>query len=469
MSGAQVAAQLSTLGALLILAHLIPPRAFGSVAIGTALLYIGVVLMDSGTRGTIIVAPVITSRFLKLSWARCLGLGLALSAAIALGSHALSQAFTGGGNAGTIAALGLGIPAYALAIVPMGLLQRGMHFRSLAAATAMANVGSAVLAVVAGWLGAGIWALVARQLCWCLLLAALTARAVSRQPTNLESGSTRRESPLARWFLLFAVTQVLTFNLDYLVIGRQSATEQLGLYSVAFMVAFAPLQYFSAAVGQVLFAAAAASGVSASEARTLIATRLMALILLPAIPVVVVLAPLVLPAVLGSRWSGMVVPFELLAAAGIGYSVVNCIAEALSGIGEMPFRAKFNVAWCLVTFAALVVLVHLDGIRGAALAHLIVFVGYAAVFVVSGMHRLGSDGRVLVRALGPVMVAVAAQALVTFAVDVGLRAVDVGRWVPSLTAATLGVACLAAVAAHGERAPLREAMSLLRDARRSPA
>ena len=62
-----------------------------------------------------------------------------------------------------------------------GLLQRGMHFRSLASATAMANVGSAVLAVLAGWLGAGIWALVARQLCWCSLLAVLTARAVSRE------------------------------------------------------------------------------------------------------------------------------------------------------------------------------------------------------------------------------------------------------------------------------------------------
>ena len=65
-----------------------------------------------------------------------------------------------------------------------------------------------------------------------------------------------------------------------------------------------------------LFAAAAASGVSASGARTVTATRLMAMLLLPLLSVVIVLAPLVLPAVRGSRWSGMVVPFELLAAAG---------------------------------------------------------------------------------------------------------------------------------------------------------
>jgi O-antigen/teichoic acid export membrane protein len=467
MSGAQAAGQLSAYGSLLILAHLIPPATFGTVATGTAILYIGVVLMDSGTRGTIIVAPQITPRFLRLSFLRCLGLGLALSAAVTLGSPALGRAF--GSNAGYIAALGLGITAYALATVPMGLLQRGMHFRSLAAATATANVGSAVLAVVAGFLGAGGWALVTRQLCWCSLLALLTARAAFRHPTARESVTTPRPTPLARWFLLFAVTQVLTFNLDYLVIGRQSAAVQLGLYSVAFMIAFAPLQHFSGVVGQVLFAAAAASGVSVSGARTVVATRLMALILLPAIPIVVVLAPTVLPALLGSRWDGMVVPFELLVAAGIGYSIVNCIAEALSGIGEMPFRAKFNVGWCLVTLAALVVLVRYDGIRGAALAHLLVFIGYATVFVRSGMRRLGSDARALWRALRPVIIAVAAQALVTTAVDAALGSVGAGRGASAVAAATLGVGCLVAVAGRGEHAPLREALSLVRDAKRSAA
>jgi hypothetical protein len=122
-----------------------------------------------------------------------------------------------------------------------------------------------------------------------------------------------------------------------------------------------------------------------------------------------------------------------------------------------------------VTLAALVVLVRLYGIRGAALAHLLVFIGYAAVFVVSGMHRLDSDVRVLWRALRPVIVAVATQALVTAAVEAALRSVGVGRGVSALTAATRGVVCLVTVAARGEHAPLREAFSLVRDAKRSPA
>jgi teichuronic acid exporter len=465
MSGAQGAAQLSAYASLLILAHLIPPEAFGAVATGTAILYIGVVLMDSGARGSIIVAPVITTRFLHTVLARSLGLGVILCAVVVLSSGALSRAFTGGGHPGTIAALALGIPLYSLAVVPMGLLQRAMHFRVFAMATAAANVGSALVAVVAGILGAGIWALVSRQLVWCGLLAILMARGAARHVSPRESGSAAKANPVARWFLLFAVTQVLTFNLDYLVIGRQSAATQLGLYSVAFMIAFAPLQHFSSAVGQVLMSAAAATGVSASGARTVVATRLMALVLLPVIPVVVVLAPTLLPVMLGKRWTGMVVPFELLVAAGIGYSIVNCIGEALSGIGEMPFRAKFNVGWCLITLAALVVLVHFDGIRGAALAHLLVFLGYGSVFVTSGMHRLGMPSRVLWRALYPVIIAVGGQAIVTFAVEAALRSADVGRGPSAFAGAAFGVVSLVIIGTRGQGAPLRQAVSLVRAAR----
>jgi O-antigen/teichoic acid export membrane protein len=275
---------------------------------------------------------------------------------------------------------------------------------------------------------------------------------------------------MARWFLLFAVTQVVTFNLDYFVIGWQRTAAQLGLYSVAFMIAFAPLQHFSAEVGKVLFAAAAAGGMSASAGRTLVAMRLMTLILLPTLPVMVVLAPVVLPALLGREWSGMVVPFQLLAVAGIGYSIVNCIGEALAGAGRIDVRVKLNTGWCVLTLALLVALVHLDGIRGAALAHVIVFIGYGAVYLTAGIRRAGTDARTLGRALAPVLSAVAVQALVTFVVAVGLRNVAADRWLVACSASFAGLTAMVAVALRGEDGgPLRQATAMLRAATQGAA
>ena len=55
-------------------------------------------------------------------------------------------------------------------------------------------------------------------------------------------------------------------------------------------------------------------------------------------------------AISGRGWSPR---SQLLLVVGVGYAILNCIGEALSGGGEIAFRAKVNVAWSVVTLAAL--------------------------------------------------------------------------------------------------------------------
>jgi hypothetical protein len=85
-------------------------------------------------------------------------------------------------------------------------------------------------------------------------------------------------------------------------------------------------------------------------------------------------------------------------------------------VGAISWRARLHVAWSLATIVVLIVLVRLDGITGAALAHLILFIPFATVYVIWGTRRLATDGRVFVRALQAVVVPVACQAALTVAV-----------------------------------------------------
>ena len=469
MSGSHLIAQLCAYAALLVVARLVPPSSFGQVAAGTAILYIAILFMDSGTQGSIVVRRDLTPASLRRALLRCVGMGLAISGILALLAGPLTRAFAGGGSSAVLAVLGLGVPLYALAVVPMALLQRSLEFRHLGRAWAVANVVSGVAAVAAAALGAGVWALVVRQLAWCAGLALLASLFAYRhaRPGADARGAVTAASPVARWFLFFGVTQVATLNLDYFVVGHSQTVAELGLYSLAFTIAFAPVEHFSAHVGKVLFAAAAASDRAASGARTVAATRLMAILLLPLLPVMIVLAPWVLPAVLGSEWKGMVTPFQILVGAGVGYAIVNCIGEALSGGGRMEFRAKLNLAWGVAMFVALVVLVRADGIRGAAIAQLGVFVAYAAVYTTAGARRAGAEPRALWRALEPVLVVVVAQAAVTLAVMIALREAGASEGLVGALAAAAGLLTLAAVATRGAHAPLREAAVTLRTAARS--
>ena len=120
-------------------------------------------------------------------------------------------------------------PLYALAVVPLALLQRAMEFRDLGRAWAASNFLSAGGAVLAGVLGAGVWALVVRQLLWCAGLAVLASVLGYRHlPRRDGPSGDLSTAPIARWFLLFGVTQVLTLNLDYLIVGRLEASASLG-------------------------------------------------------------------------------------------------------------------------------------------------------------------------------------------------------------------------------------------------
>jgi O-antigen/teichoic acid export membrane protein len=469
MSGAHIVAQAFAYGSLIVLASILPPGSVGTIASGTAIVWMAAMLMEAGTHGSIVVTPRLTHSLVRRAFWRCLLGGIGLATAMAIGAEMLARTVVKGADAAALAVLGISLPLYAFAIVPLAILHRAMEFGKLARVTAAGNIGSAGVALVAGLAGAGVWALVMRQLLWFGLLAAfatvvarphLAARSSAHPPVDDQPA----RSASHRWFFLFGFTLVLTQSLDYLVIGSLGNVQGVGLYALAFMIAFAPVHHFSNEVGKVLFAAAAASDLESSAGRTLHAVRVMALLLMPLVPAAIVLAPFVLPTLLGREWTSMVAPFQLLLVVAVGHAVVDCVGEALSGVGEIAFRAKLNVAWCLAMLVALIMLVPADGIRGAALAHLAVFMPYAAVYATAGARRTGISAGQLWQALRPVVQIVGIQAAVTGAVALSFKAAGSPDGIAATAGALAGLAVLAIILTGIARGPAREAATLLRAA-----
>jgi O-antigen/teichoic acid export membrane protein len=211
--------------------------------------------------------------------------------------------------------------------------------------------------------------------------------------------------------------------MDSLVVGHSRGAAQLGVYSLAFTLAFAPLTNFAWQIGKGIFPAAAASPDLETVTRRMFRSlRLAAAVLLPFLPPTLVLAPVVLPAILGPEWKPMVVPFQILVVVGVGHALAIMIGDSLSGSARIAFRAQLHLVWCVGMAAALVVLVRLYGIRGAALAHLALFVPFAFSYLIWGTRLLGTTARAVLSALKPVAIPVAGQLVVTLAVLWGLRA-----------------------------------------------
>jgi O-antigen/teichoic acid export membrane protein len=442
-TGSNVVGQIFAYGSLILLVRWLSPSSFGTIALGMAIVSIGALFVDRGTWGAVIVQRRLTQTDLSRAFWRCLLTGAVLAAAMAAVAGEAVDMFANGGNAAAVAVLALCLPLHAVAVVPRALLQKSMQFRRLGALTAFANVMSAFVALLIALGGGGVWALVARQLVLFGMLAVLSSvlclpvlRAHKPDPGTVPRGERARTAE--RSFFVFSVTFALTESLDQLVIGAFGNAGLVGLYAIAISVAMAPWTQLSAPVGQVLFAAAASQPESCRE-RTEQSVQLMSMLMLPLLPVGILIAPTVIPGVLGAAWNPVVIVIQVLLVVGVGNAIVNCIVEPLTGTGYMPFRAKIMIAQCVATLLALVILVPIWGLRGAALAQLLVFVPYAALYFTAGARRAGTSPAALWRRLRPVAAALCMQLVATSTVLIGLTSSGVARSVSACAAAVVGL------------------------------
>jgi PST family polysaccharide transporter len=426
-------------------------------------------IMEAGSRGSLIAARRLTRSRLRRSIALNVSLAVLLAGAVAALAGPAVRTFAAHGNPDAVRVLSLNLVVTALSIAPMALLQKALLFKRITVVRLSSYGVAAIAGILVAALGGGVWALVVRQVLAQGMVAALAwiaaRRLVPERETALvapAAGLERRADPTS--FAILAAANFLALGIDTLIVGSQTNASRLGLYTFAFTLGFAPLTQFAWQIGQVFFPAAAASTMETVARRAVRSTRLTALLMLPVVPAAIVLAPVLLP-LLGEKWRGAVAPFQFLLLAGTLHAVVNSIGESLGGSGHAAYRARVAVPWALGTAGAVLIGVQLDGVRGAAVAHL-VFVGpLVASYAVGGMRRLGSSARDLWSSLRPVVVPVVLEGILTAAVAVVLRAAGASEAAAAVVAAVAGLGLAAALLRRGEDAPLREAVSLLRTRR----
>jgi len=469
MGAGHFAGQILWFGSLIVLGALLPPSAFGVVAVGMVVLFIANVLIGMGTRASIIAAPDLGASDVRAATLRTAGTGIVVAGIVAVLASPIAHALASGGQTAALRAMALAAPFMGLMIVPLALLDKHLGFKRSAGAKGGAAFGASLAAIVAALAGAGVWALVVRQVLYYGLAALLAWVLVRGALPRGGTGSGRRTLRRAgsRAFLVLGLADFTALTVDTLVVGGMTDATDLGLYTLAFTLAFAPLTQFSWPIGQVLFPVAAATeDLAVLARRTLVAVRTTALVLLPVVPAAIVSAPAIFPAVLGERWSEMVPPFQILLGAGVGHAILNCVGESLSGAGGIGFRARVHAVWAPATVAAVALLVALDGIRGAAIAHLALFVPLGAVYATRGVCLIGLRAVDIWDCLRGIALPVAAQALLTFGTFTTLTWAGTGASA-GIVAAAVGLALAAVLLGRGSTSPVNQTRIMIADARSS--
>lgn len=341
-----------------LLARLVGPEAFGTVA--QALVYIGVIglLLDQGFSSALIQRPKVDPALPGAIVSVNLGVGAGLML-LTIAIAPLWASFMSTPELTLVLiALAPSLLVRAASITPRAVLLRAMDFRSIGIADVASAFVGGLLGAVAAFAGAGYWALVVQIVSTdVLLVAGLLLVGAGRRP-NLRMVLVREIAGFSwRAFAAGVLINSVARNVDKLLIGRFQGAEPLAFYGLAYRLLLLPVQLVGQTIGAVLFPAFArlADDLAALRTEMVRTTRAMAMLALPSMALVAAAAPQLVPGLFGHAWNPAIPVVQVLAMAGAVQAVyVPSTTPLVLGLGHARLNLRFAWLTTVVSLAGIV-------------------------------------------------------------------------------------------------------------------
>lgn len=451
--------RVSQVGVSILLARLIAPEQFGVFAVALVVLNIVLSVSEMGVSVALVratgdvreMAPTVTTLSL------CSGTVLALICV--LGAPWFADAMGAPEATGVIQLMSLALVIAGASAVPGALLQRDFRQDHKFAADTTGFVVSTAVVVVLALMGFGAW-----SLAWSRIAANLAAAVVMFVLTKerYRPGFDRVQAKsLLSFGLPLAGSSLLVFgvmNVDYIVVGSVLGTIPLGFYLLAFNLSSWPVGAFSAPVRSVSLAAFSQVRDDPEQFQRTFgrALGLLGLFTVPACVLLAALADPLIKVVYGERWAPAAAALAMLVLLGAVRVALELGYDFLASAGRSRAILVIHVVWLGALVPLLILGAHVDGIRGVAIAHVVV----VALFIVPAYLIAFRPYGVRARALGSRLARPAVGGVVMIAVALVVQRVVPGHLWQLLVGGVLSLAAYTAVVF-----PLRhEALSVLRRA-----
>jgi PST family polysaccharide transporter len=288
--------------------------------------------------------------------------------------------------------------------VPSSLLQRALQFRLLSIMETVTAVVQALGTLLLAVFGFGFWSLVVGNLIGVAVSTGLNVAWCGRGFARPQLRSIRHAIKFSWQILVARLAWNFYSDADFLVAGRVLGAAPLGAYTFAWNLATMPVEKVSSLVGRVTpgFFSAVQTEHAALRRYLRTLTEALALITFPATLGLALTAREFVILALGEKWSGVIVPMELLAFYASFRSLTTLIPQVLTVVRETRF-----VMWN--TLAAVVLLPcsfyggsHW-GTAGIAWAWIIAYPFIAVPLYRRAFRRIGMSVREYLGAVRPAL------------------------------------------------------------------
>ena len=361
-----------TIGAV-ILARLLSPADFGLMAMVRIVIGFTQLYMDFGISGAIVHRQ--RSTHDELSSLYCLNIltGLGAFAIAVLAAPTLASLL---GDPRLVALLRAA--ALVFVISPVGqqfqiLLEKHLRFERLARAEIIGSLVGVVTGITSALVGLGVWTLVSSSLAATCTATALYLRAglpLHRPSLHYRWAEVRNYVGFGLFQLGERTVNHLAERFDQILIGPILGARALGFYSMAFNLTGRPIYSINPILTRVafpLFSKVQDDG-ERLQRGYLRLVGLLATINAPLLVGLLVVAPVAIPVIYGSKWSESIILVQILCLV----SLIRCIGNPIGSLQLAKGRADLGFWWNVVFFVVSIPTIYfggkLAGAPGVALA-----------------------------------------------------------------------------------------------------
>ncbi len=337
-SGSQVLTQIVSWASTLIVIRLLAPQDYGLFAMAQVMLVLLSTMNGWGLASALIREEEVTEERLRQTLGMLILLNFGLALVQFLAAPLVALWFEEPLVADLLRVQSLIYLAVPFSALPHAILSRRMDFRRPAQVRLVAALAGAITALAGALSGWGVWTLVAAPM-MMFLTEAVGMTWAARSPIR-PSFRFKGAGHIAGFGGVMTATQLFWFvqsQADVVIAGRVLDAHDLGVYTTGLFLAQLLAAKFVPPINEVAYAAYSRQQDAAASA--LLATiRLVTMVALPAYAGLAVVAPVLVPVLLGEKWIEIVPLLPILSVAMAMMTLQILFAPATNARG-VPWAA----------------------------------------------------------------------------------------------------------------------------------
>lgn len=330
----------------IVMARLLAPEQFGALAIMLVFVNIGNVIVQSGLNTALVQAKDVQDRDYSTVFWMCSSVSVVIYLAIFLAAPSIAAFYALPYLVWPLRGIGLIVVINAYNSIQVAKVTRDLQFRKIFIATISSVVLSAFCGIAAAVSGLGLWALVIQQLVYQLTNCIVLAFEVDWKPCFCFDASRAKVFFEFGWRLLASGLLATVYqSLGNLVIGKQFSSVQLGLVSQGEKYPQAVGSMLDGAIQPVMLSAVAHVQDDLAAVKRLVrrALKTSTYLIFPAMTLFAVVAPNLVPALLGEQWRSSVPFLQIYCFVYALLPIHTTNLQALNGMGRSDLFLKLEI------------------------------------------------------------------------------------------------------------------------------